>query len=68
MSNNLDPDQAWLIWVQTVCQGYQHTTLVDKELIKCIQKLHLQIQNGMLRLATVVHNIVQIILNILYMT
>ena len=36
MLNNLDPDQArqssGLIWVQTVCQGYQQTTLVDKEL------------------------------------
>ena len=31
----MDPDQArrssGLIWVQTVCQGYQQTTLVDKE-------------------------------------
>ena len=38
MSNSLDPDQArrivsGLIWVQTVCQGYQQTTLVDKESI-----------------------------------
>ena len=40
MSNSLDPDQArriessGLIWVQTVCQGYQQTTLVDKELMQ----------------------------------
>ena len=46
MSNNLDPDQArqkvWtqirhddssgLIWVQTGCQGYQQTALVDKHI------------------------------------
>ena len=32
MSNSLDPIQARRIWVQTVCQGYQQTTLVDKEL------------------------------------
>ena len=35
MSNSLDLDQAdssGLILVQTVCQGYQQTTLVDKEL------------------------------------
>ena len=25
-------DSSGLIWVQTVCQGYQQTTLVDKEL------------------------------------
>ena len=30
MSNSLDP--KGLIWVQTVCQSYQQTTLVDKEL------------------------------------
>ena len=34
MSNSLDPDDSsGLICVQTVCQGYQQTTLVDKELI-----------------------------------
>ena len=38
MSNSLDPDQAsddlsGRIWVQTVCLGYQQTTLVDNELI-----------------------------------
>ena len=28
------PDSSsGLIWVQTVCQGYQQTTLVDKELM-----------------------------------
>ena len=36
MSNNLDPDQpevlTGLIWIQTVCKSYQHTTLVCKEL------------------------------------
>ena len=36
VSNDLDPDQdrhlLVLIWVQTVCKGYQQTTLVDKEL------------------------------------
>ena len=36
MSNRLDPDQArpspGLIWVQTVCQDYPQTTLVNKEL------------------------------------
>ena len=26
-------DSSGLVWVQTVCQGYQQTTLVDKELI-----------------------------------
>ena len=32
-ANSLDPDQdrmSVLIWVQTVCKGYQQTTLVDK--------------------------------------
>ena len=29
MSNSLDPDSSGLIWAQTVCQGYQQTTLVD---------------------------------------
>ena len=29
------PDDALdLVWVQTVCQGYQQTALVDKELIE----------------------------------
>ena len=36
MSNSLDLDQAQrlsgLIWIQTVCKGYQQTTLVDKDL------------------------------------
>ena len=36
VSNGLDPDQAQhfvgLIWVQTVCKGYQQMTLVAKEL------------------------------------
>ena len=40
MSNSLEPDQglSWpdilsgLIWVQTVCKGYQQMTLEDKEL------------------------------------
>ena len=36
MSNSLDADQvddlSGLIWVQTVCQDYQQTTLVDKGL------------------------------------
>ena len=31
MSNSLDPDRG-PNWVQTVCQCYQQTTLVDKEL------------------------------------
>ena len=35
--NSLDPDQArlllGLIWVQTVCNGYQQTTLAGKELM-----------------------------------
>ena len=34
--NSLDSDQtdelSGLIWVQTVCKGYQQTTLVGKEL------------------------------------
>ena len=34
MSSSLDPDQARRIWVETVCKGYQQTTLVDKELSK----------------------------------
>ena len=34
MLNSLDPDLAGLIWVQTVCQGYQQMTLLDKELYK----------------------------------
>ena len=31
VSNSLDPDQAWsgLIWVQTVCKGYQQTTKIS---------------------------------------
>ena len=37
MSNGLDPDQdrhsVILIWVQTVCKGYEETTLVDNESI-----------------------------------
>ena len=37
VSNSLDPDEAWrlsgLIWVQTVCKGYQQTALVGKELL-----------------------------------
>ena len=37
VSNSLDPDLAdilsGLIWIQTVCNGYQQTTLVGKELI-----------------------------------
>ena len=36
MSNSLDPEQAdvllGLIWVQTVCKGYQQMLLVGKEL------------------------------------
>ena len=36
VSNNLDPDQArhfsGLIWVQTVCKGYQQMTPLGKEL------------------------------------
>ena len=29
------PDDALdLVWVQTVCQGYQQTALIDKELIE----------------------------------
>ena len=32
--------QSGLIWVQTVCQGYQQTTLVDKEL-NCSFVIHL---------------------------
>ena len=32
-------DSSGLIWVQTVCQGYQQTTLVDKELKDYLQKL-----------------------------
>ena len=35
VSNSLDPDQAQhllgLIWVQTVCKGYQQMTLVGEE-------------------------------------
>ena len=30
-----------LIWVQTVCKGYQQTTLGDKELKKFLQTYHL---------------------------
>ena len=43
--NSLDPDQtrrfAVLIWFQTVCKGYQQTTLVGKELKDtiCIARL-----------------------------
>ena len=33
MSNSLDPDQG-RHFVQTVCKGYQQTTLVGKELIR----------------------------------
>ena len=37
VSNSLDPDQAdilsGLIWIQTVCNNYQQTTLGDKVLI-----------------------------------
>ena len=33
MSNRLDPDQAsGMLWVQSVCKGYQQTTLGGKEL------------------------------------
>ena len=36
-SNSLDTDQAWhlsgLIWIQTVCKGYQQAKLACKELI-----------------------------------
>ena len=32
MSNIRPDNSSGLIWVQTVCQGYQQTTLVDKEL------------------------------------
>ena len=36
VSQRLDPDQArqmlGMIWVQTVCKGYQQTALVGKEL------------------------------------
>ena len=31
-------DSSGLIWVQTVCQGYQQPTLVDKELMLSIAK------------------------------
>ena len=37
MSNSLDPNQVHLfglIWVQTVCKGYQQKTLVNKKLMK----------------------------------
>ena len=44
VSNSLDPDQArhlsGLIWVQTVCKGYQRTTLAGKELIKFRNKMN----------------------------
>ena len=30
-------DSSGLIWVQTVWQGYQQTTLVDKELKVCME-------------------------------
>ena len=33
VSNSLDPDQARLIWVQTVSKVYQQATLDNKELI-----------------------------------
>ena len=54
MSNNLDPDQAWRFIVpdlgQTVCQGYQQTALVDKEIISfCLFDLVLYIHNKQLR-------------------
>ena len=50
MSNSLDPDQArhfvGLIWGQTVCKGYQQTTLVGKELyLKSLPELTLVILN-----------------------
>ena len=45
MSNSLDPvqarryDSSGLIWVQTVCQGYQQTTIVD------IKRVNFRVQN-----------------------
>ena len=50
VSNSLDPDQARrfvsLIWVQTVCKGYQQMTLVGKEWIEfhwsMITRCHIQ--------------------------
>ena len=48
MSNSLDHDQArhlsGLIWVQTVCKGYQQTTLVGK--VKTRTYLHFQVLCG----------------------
>ena len=49
VSNSLNPDQArktsCLIWVQTVCKGYQQTTLVVKEL-SFLQKVIEQIKSS----------------------
>ena len=49
MSNCLDSDQVrrfdslGMIWVQTVCQGYQQTTLVNRELRREINNYICQI-------------------------
>ena len=44
VSNSLDPEQArqmsGLVWVQTVCKGYQQKNLEGKELKVVINALH----------------------------
>ena len=57
-------NSSGLIWVQTVCQGYQQTTLVDKELTVAIK--HMKVTSCVLKVFQTIKMIVLCVIYVVY--